>query len=142
MNRDEILNMEAGREMDELIAKAVMGYYETTVKEEFYEGGRFVLKELNALTREGLHGGYIYHYQIKGYSTDIAAAWQVVEKLKPSYQFGLWSDDFDGAEGFGCRFRLKGTIAYDRDIVWTETAPLAICRASLLATLDSQPTSG
>jgi hypothetical protein len=111
MREDAILTMPAGREMDALIAEKVM-----------------------RLKMEGSH-----HYWMNGagavasiprYSTDIAAAWDVVEKLcdetgcdivkvcKRDSELGrgYWSCIFgQGHESFG------------------NTAPEAICRAALLA---------
>lgn len=64
-------------------------------------------------------------------STNIAHAWEVVEKSHPNAWF-LWWDDghaewacfLDGARSVleGCRIKA-----------WADTAPLAICRAALRA---------
>ena len=68
MTKDEIMQMEAGREMDELIATEVMGW---------------------AIGDRGAH--YVYndgvnvHFVIAGEfepSTDISAAWQVMEWMR------------------------------------------------------------
>jgi hypothetical protein len=98
MTREEILNMPAGREMDALIAERV---FKTTEDDDWGSDG------------------------LLSFSTDIAAAWQVVEKLKPNYPLldmyciGDWASSFgDGEWGYG----------------YAETAPLAICRAALIAT--------
>lgn len=70
------------------------------------------------------------------YSTDPAAAWEVVEKLSADYLFILWQDD----RGWNCRFTLKthdvetlGSCPPDGEVLDAPTAPLAICRAALLA---------
>jgi hypothetical protein len=112
MARDEILNMEAGREMDALVAEKVMGY-----------------ERVPDIKPYGFGDAWLQHY-----STDIAAAWQVVGKLENNdfwweasnvvpnsdpivYE---WKFVTVGRQGEACEF----------------TAPLAICRAALLATLE------
>lgn len=64
---------------------------------------------------------------VPSYATDIAAAWQVVEKMRgDGYTFGLWggADDDPWEADFS-----------DRPIDWTQarTAPRAICEAALAA---------
>jgi hypothetical protein len=105
MTRDEILNMPAGREMDVLI------------DQHFGQ----LQKDSSPI------------YEMPHYSTDIAAAWEVIEKLcgetgadvvkvckrDPELLRGDWSCNFGrGFEAFA------------------DTAPLAICRAALLTTLQ------
>ena len=68
------------------------------------------------------------------YSTDIAAAWEVVEKLRNDGRFlQLDSLGFDG-EQWRCFFAL--TEIEEEKFPWVgeaDTAPLAICRAALKA---------
>ena len=113
MTRDEILNMPAGREMDALVAKNVM-------KLEFpvYE-----------------FDGYKHQYKPKPYSTNIAAAWEVVDKINSQeslYNFELSKDD----KSWMCEWWSKET----QEPIWAtaDTAPLAICRAALLAVMESR----
>src|SRR5690606_20607824 len=115
--RDEILAMKPGRELDALVADKVMGY--TT-------HGQF--REKNGV-----------RVMIDRYSADIAAAWEVVERLtrrkdvqKPMFaDFSLvkkW-DTYEavfipvgklgGKPSFGCK-----------------TAAEAICKAALLAVME------
>lgn len=93
MTRDEILAMPAGREMDALVAEHVMG-----------------LLNVHKYNGEWIHtrnpipfvGAPIVEY----YSTDIAAAWEVVDKIMDpklmtremfermsNSKFGYWWDD-------------------------------------------------
>jgi len=59
------------------------------------------------------------------YSTDIAAAWDVVEKLKGDEGVALNSGDFpDYGEGWHCMFDYPHSA-------YADTAPLAICLAAL-----------
>ena len=100
MTRDEILNMPAGREMDELIAKII-------------------------------YPDAIEFYVFPNYSTDIKAAWDVVEKIKDNVFCIYWKDRPD-IHDWG--IQLEAVDSYSgSEIVYGETFPLAICRAALLA---------
>jgi hypothetical protein len=56
--------------------------------------------------------------------TDIAAAWQVVEKF---------NGDFEVRQQNGLIYRATAFIPSSEFECWAPTAPLAICRAALLA---------
>lgn len=99
--------LEAGREMDELIAVRVMGLV-TASPAPYWTYSRNGIQE-----------------PIPAYSTDIAAAWEVVEKMTPGPGFyvtragghGFWKAIFEDDDNEGKAYSL--------------TAPLAICRAAL-----------
>jgi len=101
MTPEEIQQMKPGRELDKLVFKFVMG-------------GRIPEPPLRA--------------RIMNFSTDISAAWEVVEHLKnkgAEINIGFyekWDCDIDYP--IGCNWREVG-----------ETAPEAICKAALLAVL-------
>jgi hypothetical protein len=107
--------MKAGRELDALVAEKVMGYRQA-------EDGSWFLPGIS--TGFGL-------WELPEYSTSIADAWLVVEKLKlfkgfclrqrndgmwDSVRYGKWADGFD-----------------DQIVVGKTTAPHAICLAALKA---------
>lgn len=105
MTRDEIMNMPAGREMDELIGKII------------YQ---------DALS----------FYVLPNYSTDIRAAWDVVEKIKEK-TFGVYWKDRPDIEDW-C-IVLNAVDSYSgAEAVYGETFPLAICRAALLVESNGQ----
>jgi len=104
MTRDEILAMEPGRELDALVAEKVMGW--THYREEW---------------------GGVVPDSISHYSTDISAAWEVVEKMGPFTQ--LTADIYNGITVWHCSFSVVDSV----DAV---TAPEAICKAALLAALE------
>lgn len=110
MTRDEILAMPAGRDMDALVGEYVFGW----------EKGTFPVYE----PMKSKHGDYMVR-PISNYSTDISAAWDVVEKLKES---SLWLDLNTSPDG--CQ------VGFADYFVFADTAPLAICRAALLAVAD------
>jgi hypothetical protein len=114
MTRD-ILNMPAGREMDELVAERVMGWTLEEVTDP-------IMHEtfMNYVDTETGRGMYRPEEWLP--STDIAAAWEVVEKMQGGLRFEL-------------RRIPSGFWAYFGEEMSAEanTAPLAISRAALLA---------
>ena len=119
MDYDE---MPAGREMDALVAERVYG--KGLCDEEDWSvvtapGGLRVLG-----TRCPVHGLNNCQQKIllPSYSTDIAAAWGVVEKMGTPFELDSVSQDNHLARFGGHGFWVAGS-----------TAPLAICRAALEA---------
>ena len=83
---------------------------------------------------------------IPAYSTDIAAAWEVVEGIRGPVQHCLLVDLSNCPAGdWQCTIReaVKATDWHERDIARgrAPTAPLAICRAALLIMLEVKATS-
>jgi hypothetical protein len=119
MTRKEILNMPMGREMDALIAEKIFGYnrvyYNEKIVANLYPTG----------------AGCFVEGEAHEYSTDISAAWEVVEKLHElGYFLGLYRDGFK---------KCIWEIDIGADIELTDnTAPLAICRAALLAVMENE----
>lgn len=114
MNTMNIDTMSAGREMDALVAKKVMGYVTLRVQggEVWSWGdGRWRLKTWSP-------------------STDIAAAWEVVARLN-TLGIHLWAvGQEDALPGWQADFGRNWQSAHQ---AWADTAPLAICRAALKA---------
>jgi hypothetical protein len=136
-------DMPAGREMDALVAEKVMG---CKVSHLPFPGGQ---ERVSCGCRNGEHPGPhdntdpVWDDILAYYSTDIAAAWKVVEKLRGELS---WADGFQlsqsalGQEwqnfpeapqnGYAATF----TNGYENEASATaETAPLTICRAALKA---------
>jgi len=131
MTRDEILALEAGRELDALVAE-IMGWTRYQNKHG-----------LIVMSRPGAIPSHAHFDQHPNFSTDIAAALEVVEKMTAEghgyfelcKDFGGWwnatffivlsNDDERRALGYG-------NWKYESD---GNTAPLAICRAALLAVM-------
>ena len=130
MTREEILSMSAGRELDELIAEKVMGY--VFVSDKGLPQGKIFRNEFNLAI-----------YAID-YSSNILSTWEVVEKFESlSIHKGVLLN------GIGKQLQGKGVWdkGYKCEIVVDmpnfktvcaigTTAPEAICRAALLATLE------
>jgi len=76
------------------------------------------------------------------FSTDIAAAWQVVEKMRDT--LGHWELAHHILDPRKCYAEFGGEYEpYDgwhncKGCALADTAPLAICRAALLATLEQR----
>lgn len=129
MTREEILSLPAGRELDALVAKRVMRW---TWASEWYEKGI---------------PDWLPHY-----SSEIAAAWEIVEKLvergwyfeirTPSRVYKTvditWHSRIRDAE-HGTWDRYGGdSDGVIGDDLRAETLPLAVCRAALLAVMESE----
>lgn len=69
---------------------------------------------------------------VPAYSTDIAAAWLVVERMRALGWCVAINDRMDDPEPWWCEFATDG---YERGAqAWANTMPLAVCRAALAAT--------
>jgi hypothetical protein len=111
VKRDEILAMEPGRELDALVAEKVMG--------------------LKSIAPNSAMDGE-YPVWIPAYSIDIAAAWQVVERMGRTWDMYL-SRHYSGR--WTCTFDRHGN--YLETTVKAGSAPEAICKAALLAVMGS-----
>ena len=111
MTTQDIDKLEAGRELDALVAQAVFN-------EEVRQ--KRAVHDIDNLYISG-------ELPLPQYSTDISAAWQVVEKIKHTL-FIIRQDDawFIGS---------SDKLYHDNMNIISEapTAPLAICRAALKA---------
>jgi hypothetical protein len=101
--------MGPGRELDALVAEKVMG-----------------------ISRRSLE---LIPEELKPYSTDIGAAWDVVEHVRMKLEFYHFS--FHTGDEFEVEFsRLDGRFLQGEDTIAmgrAKTAPLAICLAALKA---------
>lgn len=111
-------DLPAGRELDALVAEEVMGYE----RDEALAMSQYPSKDPAALPR---------------FSTDIAAAWQVADrvgisvlKIPTGWAAGVWPEGEDN------RGEYRSGECYDGDFkhyAEADTAPLAICYAALTA---------
>lgn len=124
--------MNAGRELDALVAEKVFGWTDVCAATRTLYGGT---------TWFVPHGrpdaAFMKYAEVPSYSTDIAAAWLVVEKLRPKFWTKLCAGmTLTESPLHECAMGLYATedgpshqLAYERDA----SAPLAICRAALAA---------
>jgi len=119
MKPEDIENMQAGREMDILIINAVFGL------------------EPQSCMVGGHPPGCTGNVSYLPYSTDIAAAWQVVEKLlADDITLHLQCDNGEYRAG---ELYWNGEWSKFAD---ADTAPLAICRFALLAVREENDNPG
>ena len=120
------VEVRAGRELDERVAAEVMGWTFVT----FPDG---VCPEVKHWHREDGE-----HVALPGFSTSIAAAWRVVEKLNGA-GFSVYVGKSPTAQTWDVR-GWKEARAGSREhegshfIEHADTAPLAICLAALAST--------
>ena len=120
MTREQILSMEAGPELNELVAVHVMGWEKCRDGDRWACNGKELGPDHATAKGDGL-GDYYYPDEEWSPSSDIAAAWEVVEKI-----------DACGDNVKRCNFRMM------LDDIFTIT-PEAICKAALLAVMGGQP---
>jgi len=134
MTSEEILKMEAGPELDRLVAERVM---------EWDEGKDFGIGESGIVRyiREGPK--YFERTKIEAWapSTDIKAAWEVMERLAPHFEIKLFnamepqrSRGWKDVWVVDIQASQEGAPLH-RSI--DDNAPLAICRAALLAMMEA-----
>ena len=116
--------LKAGAELDAMVAEKVMGWTwhivrihaSTNTMTAWVRPGHHVPKTIDP--------GNNWNAPLP-YSTDIAAAWEVVEKMYKDHKLGMWMDVTVPESGIDAYFGdFKGAA---------DTAPLAICLAALKA---------
>lgn len=107
--------MNAGRDLDALVAEMALGCRGVVRLPEFYSC---------SCPSRGHNNIGEWGSAVKDYSTDIAAAWAVVEKMPLEMSLERWPE-----------FRNTWRCSFERMKEWVraDTAPLAICLAALRA---------
>jgi hypothetical protein len=125
MDMTALAELKAGRELDALIAEKVFGFVPCTHEAHDAAGDGWLCF---ALPESPDQGG-----ECRSYSTEIADAWLIVEKLCADG----WNWESVGRESFRAHF-YRLPISLPDSIAWPyggsgETMPLAICRAAMIA---------
>jgi len=134
----------AGRELDAVVAEKVMGFrweewqtgrglydQEGVKRGKRFHTNRLVFEEVPTMGVEAVPTRPLPHY-----STDIAAAWEVVERFRVEpigprmVIVGCYDSAGLGNNGIGCE--IKDGVGGSWQ-AFADTAPLAICRAALQA---------
>lgn len=123
--RREITQVPAGRATDILVAEQVMGWQVETDETKLRRLDQYFARNAERKWWRKPEGGW--YYDPPPYSSDIAAAWQVVEKMN-SGGYALFL--FQGHEGSKVAFDEPG--ATDPDYVTDKSMPGAICKAALI----------
>ena len=105
--------MEAGRELDALVAEQILGWErEERRKSSYLPWPHWVAPNGTAFI------------ELPRFSEDVGEAWEVVEKLKMRCGY---------SHGRGDPFAMLECEKSDTLVVYADTVPLAICRAALKA---------
>lgn len=138
----DIDDMPAGREMDELIDRHVAKGNHYRAEHKYFKN-RFVFKWVpvenwSPWVKEQFEQGSYGEWEFCGpaYSTDVSAAWPLVEKfgltITPGYKCWMAAKCNAGGSGETTWVGLTN----HQDFTKAETAPLAICRAVLKAKMN------
>ena len=133
MNKEQIFQMKAGQELSQKLAEGIMG----ECYHQHWDGGK---DSINCLK---CGESRFYHQHSQAYSTDISAAWEVVERMAELKWYYFVSPLFEGESplalvnlvGYSVGFRLGGDLAtcIDIRIENIKQFPEAICKAALLS---------
>lgn len=132
MTDEEIRALPAGRELDALVAEQVMGWKRVEKGHVYFWRTKEMVAEL---LREHPDVLAVDYFPCPYFSTEIAAAWEVVEELARR----CWHLSLDYPSGnsrwewMAC-FRPQPPGSF----VYADTAPVAICRAALLVVQDAR----
>lgn len=129
--------MKPGREADAIVAEKVMGHTvewgKTWTLDDWSSTDNCTEEHGPGIPRgQGMHIANPPRESVPEYSTDIAAAWEVVEKVEATGRWlwlsrgpGGWIAAFSAAENQAVPLHAKASAS---------TAPLAICLAALSIT--------
>ena len=128
MTRDEILAMEPGPQMNELIAVKVFGQGKPPYVHEPHIDPRW---DGHWVCCPSYGEGDVCHWEARDFSGDIAAAWPVVEEV---------SAIPNTIEAARHAANTRFMFLWEQDAVWAMTAKEAaefICKAALLAVMEA-----
>jgi hypothetical protein len=141
MTRDEILKLEAGREIDVLIAEHVFGDAEPENK--YRQQTKIFQTTLVKITESTYGGTWAYNFakwiwEPYPFSSDDAITWKIVRRLDElGLSFNIVKHAGEKryiAEFWKLRPETTADLIYE-NIAEAETPALAICRAALLAVM-------
>jgi len=127
MNRETILAMEAGVELDKLVAEEIMG----ECYHQYWKGDK------DSICCVKCGESRFYHQHSQAYSIDISAAWQVVEEMSiKGYDLLLMEERETSSAGWFASFSPIGRK--EPGYTKVKSAPEVICKAALLAKLGGE----
>lgn len=127
MEREEIEQLKAGRQTDLLVAQYVMGWQLETDQAEIKRLDKYLFRDKDNRWWRNPEGGW--RFDPPNYSTDIVAAWQVVEKMNiRGHALFL----IQSLKGNNVAFDEEGTT--DPRYITDKSVSGAICKAALLIT--------
>jgi hypothetical protein len=133
--------LQAGRELDAIVAEKVMGWERSHDMPPFAhlwfaprDTESAMAKAQGAVYKSSGAGGTRPAFPVPRYSTDIAAAWLVVDRIRPTddTRYGVTIES--AVAGWYCTIE-DADVEWDdpahTSVAYGETLPLAICRAAL-----------
>jgi hypothetical protein len=122
-------SMVAGRELDALVAERVLGWKLIDRIEMGWGEGPDVWDCTNGKDADECYSPTRQHFAP---STDISAAWAVVERMaEDAHYLDVTFEPEDESRTWNCKLRLAGSKGEVE--AYADTAPLAICKAALAA---------
>lgn len=149
MTREEILAMETGRELDALIAERLFGWRRIKGPKFDYDGPcesgdvlipPTIVNDDEAFQMMPPRGSIPFYYFVnRKWSTDISAAWEVVEKMKRngwSVSITTWGND--KLERSEWQDKWKVVFGFEKGpyVFLSDSIAEAASKAALLAVLD------
>jgi len=133
ITREEILKLEAGPQLNRLVAERIMGWTEGPDFWVSFEG------VVHLKAGESSPGHIVYRGESWSPSTDIAAAMEVVNGLVDlGWLVNLLSPWKGNATcHWTCYVERQGKSGWERLEAVGDSAPVAICRAALLAVMEA-----
>ncbi len=124
MDAEQLATVPAGTELDRLIAERVMGWRLLRVGGDGdFRWYRFKRNKERVVCPE-----HPFYPSLRFAPSEILThAWEVVERMRATSLFP-WFELAHRPSGFACNF-----VDDQHHMLYAETAPLAICRAALLA---------
>ena len=126
-------DLPAGRELDALVAEKVMGWTFQTFPEGACPEVRHWHRTSPIPEERSPEWAASFIGACPRFSTDLAAAWTVVEKLRGCDQ---WPEIGATGRSWYCEFEGEPGVIVEG---FGDTAPLAICRAALEAVTPPPP---
>ena len=124
-NRKEIMRLRSGREIDVLVAEQIMGWQMETDESKLKRLQRYFSRDEHPRWWRAPEGGW--YSDPPSYSSDIAAAWQIVESMNSQGQFLFLSQNY---EAYNVAFDQPRTT--NPDYISEKSIALAICQAALV----------
>ena len=124
-DRKEIEQLSSGREIDVLVAEEIMSWRIETDEPKIRKLQGYFARDEERLWWRAPEGGW--YSDPPPYSSDIVAAWQIVESMNSSGQFLFLAQN---TEEFKVAFDESTTI--NPDYIGEKSVALAICKAALV----------
>ena len=124
-SREEIMRLSTGREIDVLVAEQIMGWQIETDEPKLTKLQGYFSRDEERRWWRAPEGGW--YYDPLSYSSDLAAAWRIVESMNSRGQFLFLSQNY---EEYNVAFHEQRTIS--PDYISEKSVALAICKAALV----------